>query len=166
MDTRELVERLQSVVGEDHVVYLPEDLIVFERDASIDAQLPAAVVFPRTTAEVSEILAVASELQVPVVPKGAGTGLSGGAVPEEDGILLSVSRMRNILEIDEENRTALVEPGVVNLELSDEIAHLGLYYAPDPSSQKACTLGGNVAENSGGAHCLRYGLYHQSHIRT
>ena len=157
MDTRELVERLQSVVGEDHVVYLPEDLIVFERDASIDAQLPAAVVFPRTTAEVSGILAVASELKVPVVPKGAGTGLSGGAVPEEDGILLSVSRMRNILEIDEENRTALVEPGVVNLELSDEIAHLGLYYAPDPSSQKACTLGGNVAENSGGAHCLRYG---------
>ena len=157
MDTRELVDRLQTIVGEDHVVFLPEDLIVFERDASMDVQLPAAVVFPRTTAEVSGILAVASELKVPVVPKGAGTGLSGGAVPEEDGILLSVSRMRNILEIDEENRTALVEPGVVNLELSDEIAHLGLYYAPDPSSQKACTLGGNVAENSGGAHCLRYG---------
>jgi glycolate oxidase len=157
METRGLVERLQSILGADHVVYKPEDLIVFERDASIDAQLPAAVVFPRTTSEVSDILRVATEFKVPVVPKGAGTGLSGGAVPEENGILLSVSRMRDILEIDEVNRTALVEPGVVNLELSSEVEHLGLYYAPDPSSQKACTLGGNVAENSGGAHCLRYG---------
>ena len=157
MEMRELIERLQSIVGPEQVVYRPEDLIVFERDASIDAQLPAAVVLPRTTAEVSEILAAASESKTPVVPKGAGTGLSGGAVPEENGILLSLSRMRDILEIDEDNRTALVEPGVVNLELSSEVKHLGLYYAPDPSSQYACTLGGNVAENSGGAHCLRYG---------
>ncbi|MSR13853.1 MAG: FAD-binding protein [Gammaproteobacteria bacterium] len=120
--------------------------------------LPRAVCLPRTRDEVRQIIAVCAEHRVPLVPRGAGTGLSGGALPLTDGVLLSLARFNRILEIDPENRIAVVEPGVRNLAISEAVAVHGLYYAPDPSSQIACSIGGNVAENSGGVHCLKYGL--------
>ncbi len=121
-------------------------------------QLPRVVCLPRTREEVRRILSVCAEYQVPVVPRGAGTGLSGGALPLVDGCLLSLARFNRILEIDPDNRYAVVEPGVRNLAISEAAQPFGLYYAPDPSSQIACSIGGNVAENSGGVHCLKYGL--------
>ncbi|MGH7777397.1 MAG: FAD-binding oxidoreductase, partial [Candidatus Dormibacterales bacterium] len=141
-----------------HVVHRPHDLVIFERDGSIAGARPDAVAFPATTEEVSAVVRVAAEHGLPVVPRGAGTGLSGGAVTLAGGISLSLARMRRILEIDTRSRTALVEPGVVNADLSLAAARHGLFYAPDPSSQKACTIGGNAAENSGGPHCLYYGV--------
>src|SRR5439155_27316613 len=120
--------------------------------------IPDAVVLASTTKEVSDVIKVAAKHRIPVVPRGAGTGLSGGAVTIRGGIALQVTRMRRILEIDPVAQTALVEPGVVNQELSLAAAPHHLFYAPDPSSQKACTIGGNAAENSGGPHCLYYGV--------
>ena len=116
------------------------------------------MVFPQNTQQVSRLVKLAAAQGVPVVPRGAGTGLSGGAIPIEGGILVVFSRMNRILEVDADNMRAVVQPGVVNQTLSDSVAHLGLYFAPDPSSQKACTIGGNVAENSGGPHTLMYGV--------
>src|SRR3989338_4619266 len=142
-----LIKQLQRIVGAEYVLHAPEDLLVFEYDGSIDKGLPAAVVFPNSTEEVAA-----------VVPRGAGTGLSGGAIPLAQGIVIALIRMKRILEIDPANRLAVVEPGVINLDISKAVDHLGLFYAPDPSSQKACTIGGNVAENSGGPHCLAYGV--------
>ena len=113
---------------------------------------------PASTEEVSRVVSIARRYDLPVVPRGAGTGLSGGAIAVSGGILLPLTRMRRILEIDLENQTALVEPGVVNIEISRAVASFGLHYAPDPSSQRACTIGGNVAENAGGPHCLAYGV--------
>jgi glycolate oxidase len=121
-------------------------------------QIPRVVCLPRTREEVQRILRVCAEYRVPVVPRGAGTGLSGGALPLVDGCLLSLARFNRILELDPDNRFAVVEPGVRNLAISEAAAPHGLYYAPDPSSQIACSIGGNVAENSGGVHCLKYGL--------
>jgi len=121
-------------------------------------EVPRVVVIPRTRAEVEAVVRACAEFNVPLVTRGAGTGLSGGALPLRDGCLLVLSRFDRILDIDVANRTATVEPGVRNLALSEAVAPFGLYYAPDPSSQIACTLGGNVAENSGGVHCLKYGL--------
>ena len=121
-------------------------------------QPPKVVVLPRTAEEVRAILRLCHRLRVPVVARGAGTGLSGGALPHAEGVLLSLTRLNRILSIDPANRTATVEPGVRNMEISQAAAPHGLYYAPDPSSQIACTIGGNVAENSGGVHCLKYGL--------
>ena len=155
---RGALEQLRKAVGADHVVSDPHDLVIFERDASITGALPDAIVFPADTAEVSKVLRIAAAHGLPVVPRGAGTGLSGGAVTIRHGIALSLARMHRILEIDAGNRTATVEPGVVNLDLSQAAARQGLFYAPDPSSQKACTIGGNAAENSGGPHCLYYGV--------
>ena len=132
--------------------------MLYEYDAGIRKSTPGAVVFPQTTGQVSQIMRLASSAQVPVVARGAGTGLSGGAISREGGIVVAFSRMNRILEIDVENQRAVVQPGVVNLQLSEHVAHLGLYFAPDPSSQKACTIGGNVAENSGGPHTLMYGV--------
>ena len=149
---------LQKAVGKDHVVHDAHDLVIFERDGSIAGAVPDAVVFPATTAEVAAVVRAAAEHGLPVVPRGAGTGLSGGAVTVRGGVALSMARMRRILEIDSRSRTALVEPGVVNADLSLAAARNGLFYAPDPSSQKACTIGGNAAENSGGPHCLYYGV--------
>jgi glycolate oxidase len=134
------------------------DLVIFERDASIADALPEAVVLPGTHAEVVEVVKLAARHGIPVVPRGAGTGLSGGAVTLRGGIALQVTRMRRILEIDPVTRTALVEPGVVNKDLQSAVGRHRLFYAPDPSSQAACTIGGNVAENSGGPHCLYYGV--------
>jgi glycolate oxidase len=155
---RGALEQLRKAVGPEHVVADPHDLVIFERDASITGALPDAIVFPADTAEVSRVLKIAAAHGVPVVPRGAGTGLSGGAVTVKRGIALSLARMHRILEIDPRSRTATVEPGVVNLDLSQAAARHGLFYAPDPSSQKACTIGGNAAENSGGPHCLYYGV--------
>jgi glycolate oxidase len=133
-------------------------MLVFEYDATIERGAPQAVVFPDNTDEVAAAVRIARRYDLPVVPRGAGTGLSGGAVAAVGGVLIVLTRMNRILEVDVANRTALVEPGVVNLDLSRAIAADGLFYAPDPSSQRACTIGGNVAENAGGPHCLAYGV--------
>ena len=154
----EVIRELRRAVGREHVIASGNDLRIFERDASIEGAAPDAVVLPATTAEVSSVIKLAAKHRIPVVPRGAGTGLSGGAVTIRGGIALQVTRMRRILEIDPVAQTALVEPGVVNQELSLAAAAHRLFYAPDPSSQKACTIGGNAAENSGGPHCLYYGV--------
>ncbi len=153
-----VVRDLRRIVGEQHVVDQPNDLRIFERDASITGATPDAIVLPGTRDEVVGVVKLAAQHGIPVVPRGAGTGLSGGAVTLRGGIALQLSRMRRILEIDTGSRTATVEPGAVNQDLQQEAARHGLFYAPDPSSQKACTLGGNAAENSGGPHCLYYGV--------
>jgi len=153
-----VVEELRRIVGRESVIDSANDLRIFERDASIEGALPDAVVLPSTTEQIAGVIKVAAKHKIPVVPRGAGTGLSGGAVTIRGGIALQVTRMRRILQIDPVAQTALVEPGVVNQELSLAAASHGLFYAPDPSSQKACTLGGNAAENSGGPHCLYYGV--------
>jgi glycolate oxidase len=153
-----VLEELRRAVGRDQVISGANDLRMFERDASIEGAMPDAVVLPATTDQVAAVIKVAARHRIPVVPRGAGTGLSGGAVTIRGGIALQVTRMRHILEIDPVAQTAEVEPGVVNQELSLAAATHGLFYAPDPSSQKACTIGGNAAENSGGPHCLYYGV--------
>ena len=132
---------------------------VYEADGlTAKKQVPWIVVLPETIAEVQQIMRLCHQAKVPVVARGAGTGLSGGAMPHSEGVLLSLAKFNRILEVDEDNLSARVEPGVTNLAISDAVRHLGLFYAPDPSSQIACTIGGNVAENSGGVHCLKYGL--------
>jgi len=153
-----VIAELKKVVGRDHVIDGGYDLRIFQRDASIEGAMPDAVVLPATSDEVAAVVRLASRHHIPVVPRGAGTGLSGGAVTIRGGIALQMTRMRSILEIDPVGQTALVEPGVVNQELTLAAASHGLFYAPDPSSQKACTIGGNAAENSGGPHCLYYGV--------
>src|SRR3977135_1516130 len=152
------IEELRRIVGSESVIDSANDLRIFERDASIEGALPDAVVLASTTEQVAAVIKVAAKHHIPVVPRGAGTGLSGGAVTIRGGIALQVTRMRRILEIDTVSMTAMVEPGVVNQELSLVASAHGLFYAPDPSSQKACTIGGNAAENSGGPHCLLYGV--------
>jgi glycolate oxidase len=154
----QVLDQLRRIVGRDHVIAGADDLRIFERDASIEGAAPDAVVLPASTQQVSEVIKVAQRHRVPIVPRGAGTGLSGGAVTIRGGIALQVTRMRRIIEIDPVAQTAMVEPGVVNQELSLAAAQHRLFYAPDPSSQKACTIGGNAAENSGGPHCLYYGV--------
>ena len=149
---------LRSIVGRQAVIDAPNDLRIFERDGSIEGAVPDAVVLPSSTEQVAGVVKVAARNRIPVVPRGAGTGLSGGAVTIRGGIALQLTRMRRILEIDPVAQIATVEPGVVNQELSLVAAQHGLFYAPDPSSQKACTIGGNAAENSGGPHCLYYGV--------
>ena len=150
--------QLRRIVGRESVIESANDLRIFERDGSIEGAIPDAVVLASTTDQVAGVIKVAAENKIAVVPRGAGTGLSGGAVTIRGGIALQVTRMRRILEIDTVAQTATVEPGVVNQELSLVAAQHGLFYAPDPSSQKACTIGGNAAENSGGPHCLYYGV--------
>jgi glycolate oxidase len=149
---------LRRIVGNEHVVDNPLDLRIFERDGSIEGAMPHAIVLPSSSEQVADVVFLAAKHRIPVVPRGAGTGLSGGAVTINGGIALQMSRMRRIIEIDTVAQTAVVEPGVVNLELSVVAAQHGLFYAPDPASQKACTIGGNAAENSGGPHCLYYGV--------
>jgi len=153
-----IAEELRRAVGREAVIASHNDLRIFERDGSIEGAMPDAVVLASNTQQVSDVIKIAAKHRIPVVPRGAGTGLSGGAVTIRGGIALQVTRMRRIIEIDAAAQTALVEPGVVNQELSLVAAQHGLFYAPDPSSQKACTIGGNAAENSGGPHCLYYGV--------
>ncbi|WP_455205379.1 FAD-linked oxidase C-terminal domain-containing protein [Kaarinaea lacus] len=154
-----LINALRHVLPNDSLLYEKEDLRPYECDGlSAYRQLPMVVAIPTTVAQVQEIMRICHRLEVPVVARGAGTGLSGGALPHEQGVLLSLARFNDILNIDTENRTAVVQPGVRNLAISEAAAKHKLYYAPDPSSQIACSIGGNVAENSGGVHCLKYGL--------
>ena len=155
----EIIEKLRRVVGKAAVVADETELLVYECDAlTLFKQKPDAVVFPQTTEQVSGIVKIACEYGVPFLPRGAGTGLSGGALAAEGGIIIEMQKMNRILSIDQENRIAVLQPGVVNLNITQATAPFGLYYAPDPSSQQACTIGGNVAENAGGPHCLKYGM--------
>ena len=154
----ELVRRLGRLVDEGGLIHRPEDLVAYECDGlSAYRQAPLAVALPTSPEQVSGLLRACTELDIPVVPWGAGTGLSGGALPLGDGVVLSTARMNRILHVNVENRTVTVEPGVPNLSVTHAVAPHGFYYAPDPSSQIACTIGGNVAENAGGVHCLKYG---------
>ena len=153
-----LTRELKSLLGPANVLSHKEDLLLYEFDGSVEKARPEVVVFPRTTEDVSRIVKLAAKYQVPVVGRGAGTGLSGGALARGGGVMIVFARMNRILELDLENRRAVVQPGVVNLDITRAVEHAGLYFAPDPSSQKSCTIGGNVAENSGGPHTLAYGL--------
>ncbi|MBM3510344.1 MAG: FAD-binding protein [Alphaproteobacteria bacterium] len=155
----ELASALRAIVGNAAVIDRPEALRVYESDGlTAYRQVPMLVALPATTAEVSAILALCSGRGVKVVPRGAGTSLSGGALPLGDGLLLGLAKFNRILDIDYANRCAVVQPGVTNLAITRAVEDAGFYYAPDPSSQIACTIGGNVAENSGGVHCLKYGV--------
>lgn len=158
-DAKNLARELRRIVPDNAILVEEEDLRPYECDGlSAYRELPLVVVLPETIAQVQEIMRLCHRLKVPVVARGAGTGLSGGALPLTNGMLLSLAKFNRILNIDPVNRTAHVQPGVRNLAITEAAKKYNLYYAPDPSSQIACTIGGNVAENSGGIHCLKYGL--------
>src|SRR6202521_5459382 len=153
-----LVREFEKLLGPSSVLYRPEDLLLYEYDGSIEKGRPDLVVFPDSTEDVSRIVKLAAKYDVPIVGRGAGTGLSGGALARTGGVMLVFARMNRILELDIENQRAIVQPGVVNYELTRAAEPHGLYFAPDPSSWKSCTIGGNVAENAGGPHTLAYGV--------
>ena len=156
---REVVAALKAFLPEHCVLWREEDTRPYECDGlTLYKQLPMIVALPESEEQVARIAKTCFEMQVPIVPRGAGTGLSGGALPHGRGVLLALAKFNRILKIDPLACTAVVQPGVRNLAISEAVSHLGLYYAPDPSSQIACTIGGNIAENSGGVHCLKYGL--------
>ncbi|MEY3694291.1 MAG: hypothetical protein RL083_116, partial [Pseudomonadota bacterium] len=156
---REVVAALQAALPKHAVLHQEEDTRPYECDGlSAYRQLPMVVALPENEAQVIAVLRACHQLNVQIVPRGAGTGLSGGATPIADGVVLSTARLNRILKLDSYSRTAVVQPGVRNLAISEAANPYGLYYAPDPSSQIACSIGGNVAENSGGVHCLKYGL--------
>ncbi|WP_437342376.1 FAD-linked oxidase C-terminal domain-containing protein [Jeotgalibacillus marinus] len=147
------------MVGPKAILFEKEDLLSYDCDGfTIHKSLPMAVVFPHNTGEVADIVKYCCANKVPFLARGAGTGLSGGAIPLNGEVIISLVKMKNLLSIDFENRQAVVQPGFVNLKLTNSISNKGYYYAPDPSSQYVCTIGGNVAENAGGAHCLKYGV--------
>ncbi len=154
----EAKQKIAALLGKRGYLDRPEDLTLYEYDGGVDKHRPDLVAFPRSTADVVGIVNIARESGVPMVGRGAGTGLSGGAIPREGGIIVSFARMNRILEIDLENERAVVEPGVVNLDITLAVQAKKYFYAPDPSSQRACTIGGNVAENAGGPHTLAYGV--------
>jgi glycolate oxidase len=158
MDKNNLVGQLRAIVGNRYVLIEKEDVIVYEQDGSIFQVLPEIVVLPADVEQVAAVVKAAKQAAVPIIPRGSGTGLAGGAVPAEGGIVLSLARLDRILKIDLENRIAVVEPGVINIDLTKAVAKHGFFYAPDPSSQAACSIGGNVANNSGGPHTLAYGV--------
>src|SRR5215475_8472903 len=154
-----IVAALRAIVPGEGVIAAERELRPYESDGlTAYRQLPMVVVLPETTEQVADVLRYCHAEGIKVVPRGAGTSLSGGALPLADGVLLGMAKFNRIREIDFDNRVAVVEPGVTNLAVSNAVAHAGFYYAPDPSSQIACTIGGNVAENSGGVHCLKYGM--------
>ncbi len=154
-----IVDSLKKIVSSKNVLHKKCELVPYECDGlSAYRQIPLAVVLPETIKQIQDTVVFCQEHKVPIVSRGAGTGLSGGALPYKNGIVLSLAKFNRILDIDLQNRTARVEPGVRNLFISEAAAPYNLYYAPDPSSQLACSIGGNVAENSGGVHCLKYGL--------
>src|SRR5437773_168526 len=155
----QLVDQLRAIIGEDGVVCKPEELLVYECDAyTLEKNLPNFVVLPRSTEEVVALVRLCARHQVPIIPRGAGTGLSGGVLAVTGGVMIALSRMNRILSVDYRNRRALVEAGCVNAWITNAVKSRGLLYAPDPSSQPACTIGGNVATNSGGPHTLKYGV--------
>ncbi len=159
LEVRRVAARLRQIVGPEFVLVDPDELVAYECDGlTAFKHLPDLVVLPHTSEEVQAIVRLCREEGIVFVPRGAGTGLSGGCLPVEGGVIIGLNRMMRILEVDLPNQRAAVEPGVVNLWLSEHLAPHGYYYAPDPASQKACTIGGNVAENSGGPHCLKYGV--------
>src|SRR3989442_10204174 len=154
----QLAETLRAVVGHDAVLSEPDELLVYECDGLPQHKhAPRAVVFPESTEATAEVMRTLARFGVPFTPRGAGTGLSGGALALNRGVVIELARMRKILRIDEENRVVVVQTGVVNDYVSRAVAHLGLHYVPDPSIQPTCTIGGNIAENAGGIHCLKYG---------
>ncbi|MBY6268682.1 FAD-binding oxidoreductase, partial [Parageobacillus thermoglucosidasius] len=154
------IQALARIVGgENSILYKKEDLIAYDCDGfTVHRHLPKAVVFPKNTEEVAAVVKYCHEHDLPFLARGAGTGLSGGAIPLNGEVIISLVRMKRLISVDLENRRAVVEPGFVNLKLTNSISDRGYYYAPDPSSQYCCTIGGNVAENAGGAHCLKYGV--------
>ena len=153
-----LIHELRAIVGETYLLVEKEDVIVYEQDGSIFQVMPEVVVVPRDVQQVAAVIKAAKQANVPIVPRGSGTGLAGGAVPAEGGIVLSLARLDRILKIDLQNRIAIVEPGVINIDVTKAVTKDGYFYAPDPSSQVACSIGGNVANNSGGPHTLAYGV--------
>ena len=156
---QQFLSALKKIISTDYILDKEEELRPYECDGlSAYRQLPMLVVLPASINEIQAIVHLCQQSDIPVIARGAGTGLSGGALPSDDCLLMGLARLNNILNIDPDNLLATVQPGVRNLAISEAVADLGLYYAPDPSSQIACTIGGNVAENSGGVHCLKYGL--------
>ncbi|TNM66002.1 FAD-binding oxidoreductase [Aliirhizobium smilacinae] len=154
-----IIDDLCGLLPADCVIHEARELVPFETDAFVSyRRMPLAVVLPRTTSQVAAVMKYCHRNSIPVVPRGAGTSLSGGAIPQEDAVVLGLSRMARIIEIDYANRTATVQAGVTNLSISEAVGIDGFFYAPDPSSQLACTIGGNIGMNSGGAHCLKYGV--------
>jgi glycolate oxidase len=157
--TNLLLDRLRLIVGRDAILSSPSELLVYECDGfTIEKNKPDVVVFPTTTEQVVQVVKACNELNVPFLPRGAGTSLAGGCLPVGGGVMIGLARMKRILEVDYRNRYAVVEPGVVNLWLTNHLKPQGWHFAPDPSSQGACTIGGNVATNSGGPHTLKYGV--------
>ena len=157
--TPEILEELRSAVGREGLITAPEELRTYECDGlTAFRAVPGAVVLPRNTEEVQRVVRICHGARIPFVARGSGTGLSGGAMPVKDGLVISLARMNRILEVDFPNARVVVEPGVINLDVTDRVARANYFYAPDPSSQSVCSIGGNVAENSGGAHCLKYGF--------
>jgi len=153
------LNQLQRIVGAGGVLHDPLDVLTYECDGLPHLRMsPAAVVLPSSAAEVQDVVRLCARARVPFVPRGHGTGLSGGALPVAGGVLIALSRLNRVLDVDIPNQRVTVEPGVTNLEITRQVAPFGYYYAPDPSSQQVCSIGGNVAENSGGAHCLKYGF--------
>jgi glycolate oxidase len=156
---RELLARFRAIVGEDGLLSAPEELLVYECDGYVvEKKAPDVVLFPETREQVVAIVKTCNEFDVPFVPRGAGTSLSGGCLPVGGGVMIALTRMKKILEVNLRDRYAVVEPGLVNVHLTQHLKGTGYHYAPDPSSQGACTIGGNVATNSGGPHTLKYGV--------
>ncbi|MBC8233377.1 FAD-binding protein [bacterium] len=158
MIKEETIAELKNIVGEDNVLTSTLERILYEYDASVDRALPDAVIFPTTTEHVSQIVKIANREKIPFVARGSGTNLSGGSVPTRGGLVIEFSKMNQILELDLENFRAVVQPGVFNLDLYNALVEKGYFYAPDPSSQMVATMGGTVGEDSGGPHCLKYGV--------
>ncbi|MFC4770310.1 FAD-linked oxidase C-terminal domain-containing protein [Effusibacillus consociatus] len=159
MKQERLIAELQKIVGQQSVLHKPDDLLAYECDGfTIHKSRPRAVVFPNNSEQVASVVKLLHRERIPFLPRGAGTGLSGGAIPIGGEVIISLVKMNRLLEVDFKNRIAVVEPGHVNLRLTKAIAHEGYYYAPDPSSGMSCTIGGNVGENAGGPHCLKYGV--------
>jgi glycolate oxidase len=153
-----LIARVHALLGPRGYLYRPEDLTLYEYDGGVDKHAPGLVAFPRSTEDVAALVKLAREFGTPIVGRGAGTGLSGGAIAREGGLMIAFARMNRILEIDLDNERAVLQPGVVNLDITLAVEGSGYFYAPDPSSQRACTIGGNVSENAGGPHTLAYGV--------
>ena len=159
MNQTNLINELQAIVGAEAVLSAEEELLVYECDAyTLEKNLPTAVVLPRTTDEVVAIVKLCNQLKLPIIPRGAGTSLSGTVLAVDGGVMIALTRMNHVLNVDARNRRALVEAGCVNAWITRDAAPHGLFFAPDPSSQSACTIGGNVATNSGGPHTLKNGV--------
>jgi glycolate oxidase len=155
---RNIIDQLIDIAGKEHVLYTPEDLAVYSYDGTFAESLPDVVVLPATTEQVSQVVKLAAEARIPVVPRGMGSGLAAGSVPFHGGMVISLTRMNHILEIDTENATVRTEAGVVTADLQAAVEKMGLFYPPDPSSIKHSTIGGNIACNAGGPRCLKYGV--------